>query len=85
MISSQAGLSLQAESFINRDGGLLLGTTYSDIMHVISDNSAGRLQSAGTLMLRGVAQLDNRQGRVLANGDIIFNGDLERLIHRWFG
>ncbi|UIL52383.1 MULTISPECIES: hemagglutinin repeat-containing protein [Pantoea] len=76
MISSQAGLSLQADRFINRDGGLLLGTTYTDISVRDIDNSAGRLQSAGTLMLRGVAQLDNRQGRVLANGDLTINGDL---------
>ncbi|MDQ0630855.1 hemagglutinin repeat-containing protein [Pantoea agglomerans] len=76
VISSQAGLSLQADRLINRDGGLLLGTTYSDITARDIDNSAGRLQSAGTLMLRGVAQLDNRQGRVLANGDLILNGDL---------
>ncbi|RAH28726.1 hemagglutinin repeat-containing protein [Pantoea agglomerans] len=76
VISSQAGLSLQADRLINRDGGLLLGTTYSDITARDIDNSAGRLQSAGTLRLRGVAQLDNRQGRVLANGDLILNGDL---------
>ncbi len=76
VISSQAGLSLQADRLINRDGGLLLGTTYSDITARDIDNSAGRLQSAGTLMLRGVAQLDNRQGRVLANGDFTLNGDL---------
>ncbi|TSH80146.1 hemagglutinin repeat-containing protein [Pantoea sp. paga] len=76
VISSQAGLSLQADRLINRDGGLLLGTTYSDITARDIDNSAGRLQSAGTLMLRGVAQLDNRQGRVLANGDLNINGDL---------
>lgn len=76
VISSQAGLSLQADRLINRDGGLLLGTTYSDITARDINNSAGRLQSAGTLMLRGVAQLDNRQGRVLANGDLTLNGDL---------
>ncbi|MGC0809673.1 filamentous hemagglutinin N-terminal domain-containing protein [Pantoea agglomerans] len=76
VISSQAGLSLQADRLINRDGGLLLGTTYTDISARDIDNSAGRLQSAGTLMLRGVAQLDNRQGRVLANGDLNLNGDL---------
>ncbi|MEN4739631.1 hemagglutinin repeat-containing protein [Pantoea agglomerans] len=76
VISSQAGLSLQADRLINRDGGLLLGTTYSDITARDIDNSGGRLQSAGTLRLRGVAQLDNRQGRVLANGDLTLNGDL---------
>ncbi|WP_337015993.1 hemagglutinin repeat-containing protein [Pantoea agglomerans] len=76
VISSQAGLSLQADRLINRDGGLLLGTTYTDITARDIDNSGGRLQSAGTLRLRGVAQLDNRQGRVLANGDLTLNGDL---------
>ncbi|MGC0864187.1 hemagglutinin repeat-containing protein [Pantoea agglomerans] len=76
VISSQAGLLLQADRLINRNGGLLLGTTYTDISARDIDNSAGRLQSAGTLMLRGVAQLDNRQGRVLANGDLTLNGDL---------
>ncbi|WHU84196.1 hemagglutinin repeat-containing protein [Pantoea agglomerans pv. betae] len=76
VISSQAGLSLQADRLINRDGGLLLGTTYSDITARDTDNSGGRLQSAGTLRLRGVAQLDNRQGRVLANGDLTLNSDL---------
>jgi len=78
VISSQAGLSLQAYRLINRDGGLLLGTTYTDISARDIDNSAGRLQSAGTLMLHGVAQLDNRQGWVLANGDLTINGDLSR-------
>ncbi|WP_397322990.1 hemagglutinin repeat-containing protein [Pantoea agglomerans] len=76
VISSQAGLSLQADRLINRDGGLLLGTTHTDITARDIDNSGGRLQSAGTLRLRGVAQLDNRQGRVLANGDLTLNGDL---------
>jgi len=76
VISSQAGLSLQADRLINRDGGLLLGTTDTDIAAHDIDNSAGRLQSAGTLMLRGVAQLNNLQGRVLANGDLHINGDL---------
>ncbi|WLO84633.1 hemagglutinin repeat-containing protein [Pantoea agglomerans] len=76
VISSQAGLSLQADRLINRDGGLLLGTTHTDISARDIANSAGRLQSAGTLMLRGVAQLDNRQGRVLASGDLTLNGDL---------
>jgi filamentous hemagglutinin len=76
VISSQAGLSLQADRLINRDGGLLLGTTYTDISARDIDNSAGRLQSAGTLMLHGVAQLNNLQGWVLANGDLHINGDL---------
>ena len=76
VISSQAGLLLQADCLINRDGGLLLGTTYTDISARDIDNSTGRLQSAGTLMLHGVAQLDNRQGRVLANGDLNINADL---------
>ncbi|MDY0999803.1 hemagglutinin repeat-containing protein [Pantoea agglomerans] len=76
VISSQARLSLQADRLINRDGGLLLGTTHTDITARDIDNSGGRLQSAGTLRLRGVAQLDNRQGRVLANGDLTLNGDL---------
>ncbi|MGJ0482493.1 hemagglutinin repeat-containing protein [Pantoea agglomerans] len=76
VLSSQAGLSLQADRLSNRDGGLLLGTTYTDITARDIDNSAGRLQSAGTLMLRGVAQLDNRQGQILANGDLTLNADL---------
>jgi len=76
VISSQAGLSLQADSLSNRDGGLLLGTTFTDITARDIDNFAGRLQSAGTLTLRGVPQLDNRQGRLLANGDLDINGDL---------
>jgi len=76
VISSQAGLSLQADRLINRDGGLLLGTTDTDIAARDIDNSAGQLQSAGTLMLHGVAQLNNLQGRVLANDDLHINGDL---------
>ncbi|WP_313536778.1 hemagglutinin repeat-containing protein [Pantoea sp.] len=76
VLSSQAGLLLQADRLINRDGGLLLGTTYTDIAARDIDNSSGRLQSAGTLMLRGVAQLDNRQGRMLANGDLSTNNEL---------
>ncbi|WP_223822601.1 hemagglutinin repeat-containing protein [Candidatus Pantoea gossypiicola] len=76
VLSSQAGLSLQADRLSNRDGGLLLGTTFTDIATRDIDNSSGRLQSAGTLLLRGVAQLDNRQGRMLANGDLTLNADL---------
>ena len=76
VISSQAGLSLQGDRLINRDGGLLLGTTYTDITARDINNNTGRLQSAGTLTLRGVAQLDNRQGRMLANGDLNLNNDL---------
>ncbi|KAF6660788.1 filamentous hemagglutinin N-terminal domain-containing protein, partial [Pantoea sp. EKM101V] len=76
VLSSQAGLSLQADRLSNRDGGLLLGTTFTDIAARDIDNSSGRLQSAGTLLLRGVAQLDNRQGQMLANGDLTLNADL---------
>ena len=76
VLSSQAGLSLQADRLSNRDGGLLLGTTFTDIASRDIDNSSGRLQSAGTLLLRGVAQLDNRQGQMLANGDLTLNADL---------
>ncbi|SFO40504.1 filamentous hemagglutinin [Candidatus Pantoea varia] len=76
VLSSQAGLLLQADRLINRDDGLLLGTSYTDITARDIDNSSGRLQSAGMLMLRGVAQLDNRQGRMLANGDLSINNDL---------
>ncbi|UZH03016.1 hemagglutinin repeat-containing protein [Pantoea anthophila] len=76
VLSSQAGLSLQADRLSNRDGGLLLGTTFTDIAARDMDNSSGRLQSAGTLLLRGVAQLDNRQGQMLANGDLTLNADL---------
>ena len=76
VLSSQAGLSLQADRLSNRDGGLLLGTTFTDIAARDIDNSSGRLQSAGKLLLRGVAQLDNRQGQMLANGDLTLNADL---------
>ena len=76
VLSSQAGLSLQTDRLSNRDGGLLLGTTFTDIAARDIDNSSGRLQSAGMLLLRGVAQLDNRQGRMLANGDLTLNADL---------
>jgi len=76
VLSSQAGLSLQADLLSNRDGGLLLGTTFTDIAARDIDNSSGRLQSAGTLLLRGIAQLDNRQGQMLANGDLTLNADL---------
>ncbi|WP_313656143.1 hemagglutinin repeat-containing protein, partial [Pantoea sp.] len=76
VMSSQAGLSLHADRLSNRDGGLLLGTTYTDITARDIDNRSGRLQSAGTLLLRGVARLDNRQGRMLANDDLTLNADL---------
>ncbi|MEB7540145.1 hemagglutinin repeat-containing protein [Pantoea anthophila] len=76
VLSSQAGLSLQADRLSNRDGGLLLGTTFTDIAARAIDNSSGRLQSAGTLLLRGVAQLDNRQGQMLAKGDLNLNANL---------
>lgn len=58
----------------NRDGGLILGTTRTDITARDIDNTAGRLQSSGQ-MTSGVTQLDNRQGRLLANGNLNINTD----------
>ena len=76
VMSSQAAVSLQADRLSNRDAGLILGTTHTALTARDIDNSTGRLQSAGTLLLRGIARLDNRQGQMLANGDLDINGDL---------
>ncbi|WP_164141567.1 hemagglutinin repeat-containing protein [Serratia marcescens] len=74
-LSSQAELDVQAERLNNRDGGLILGTTRTDITSRDIDNTAGRLQSSGQMTLAGVTQLDNRQGRILANGNLNINTD----------
>ncbi|BEM43502.1 16S rRNA endonuclease CdiA [Serratia marcescens] len=74
-LSSQAALNLQADCLNNRDGGLILGTTRADITSHDIDNTAGRLQSSGQMTLAGVTQLDNRQGRILANGNLNINTD----------
>lgn len=74
-LSSQAALNLQADRLNNRDGGLILGTTRADITSHDIDNIAGRLQSSGQMILAGVTQLDNRQGRILANGNLNINTD----------
>ncbi|POW58502.1 filamentous hemagglutinin [Candidatus Pantoea alvi] len=74
-ISSQAAISLLAERLNNRDGGLILGTTRSDITARDIDNTAGRLQSSSQMTFSGVTQLDNRQGRILANGNLDINAD----------
>ncbi|MCP1262004.1 hemagglutinin repeat-containing protein [Serratia sp. S0636] len=77
-LSSQAELDVQAERLNNRDGGLILGTTRTDITSRDIDNTAGRLQSSGQMTLSGVTQLDNRQGRILANGNLNINTDRSR-------
>ncbi|HEI9902193.1 TPA: hemagglutinin repeat-containing protein [Serratia marcescens] len=77
-LSSQAELDVQAEHLNNRDGGLILGTTRTDITSRDIDNTAGRLQSSGQMTLSGVTQLDNRQGRILANGNLNINTDRSR-------
>ncbi|HID8269753.1 TPA: hemagglutinin repeat-containing protein [Serratia marcescens] len=77
-LSSQAELDVQAERLNNRDGGLILGTTRTDITSRDIDNTAGRLQSSGQMTLSGVTQLDNRQGRLLANGNLNINTDRSR-------
>ncbi|EMN8762844.1 hemagglutinin repeat-containing protein [Serratia marcescens] len=77
-LSSQAELDVQAERLNNRDGGLILGTTRTDITSRDIDNTAGRLQSSGQMTLSGGTQLDNRQGRILANGNLNINTDRSR-------
>ncbi len=52
-LSSQAELDVQAERLNNRDGGLILGTTRTDITSRDIDNTAGRLQSSGQMTLSG--------------------------------
>lgn len=74
-LSSQAAINLLVGRLNNRDGGLILGTTRTDIAARDIDNTAGRLQSAGQLTLTNVASLDNRQGRILANGNLDINAD----------
>ena len=54
-LSSQAELDVQAERLNNRDGGLILGTTRTDITSRDIDNTAGRLQSSGQMTSRGNA------------------------------
>jgi len=74
-LSSQGAINLQADRLNNRDGGLILGTTRTDITARDIDNTAGRLQSSGQMTLSGGTQLDNRQGRILANGNLDINAD----------
>ena len=72
-ISSQTSLVVQADSLNNRDGGRLLATSGLRIAARAIDNMAGQVQSAGNLTLTDVSQLDNRQGRMLANGALDIN------------
>jgi len=74
MISSQAALNVQSDRLVNRDDGLLLGTTQTRITARELDNTAGRLQSSGTLNLTGLAAVDNRRGRIIANGTLSLDG-----------
>ncbi|MBJ2065020.1 hemagglutinin repeat-containing protein [Serratia odorifera] len=75
MLSSQAALAVRAERLNNRDGGQILGTTHTDISARDIDNTAGLLQSADRLTLSHLSQLDNRHGRILANGNLEINAD----------
>lgn len=72
-LSSQAELDVQTDHLNNRDGGLILGTARTGITARNIDNTAGRLQSVGSLTFTGVTTLDNRQGSILANGNIDIN------------
>ncbi len=76
--SSQGAIKLLTDRLNNRDGGLILGTTRTDITARDIDNTAGRLQSSGQMTLSGVTQLDNRQGRILADGNLDINAALSR-------
>ncbi|WP_304163656.1 hemagglutinin repeat-containing protein, partial [Lonsdalea britannica] len=78
-ISSQGALDIQSDTVNNRDGGLILGTTRTGVTAREADNTAGRLQSAGALTLTGLTQLDNSQGRVIANGPLSINAIGNRL------
>ena len=77
-LSSQGAINLLTDRLNNRDGGLILGTTRTDITARDIDNTAGRLQSSGQMTLSGVTQLDNRQGRILADGNLDINAALSR-------
>ncbi|HHK5725460.1 TPA: hemagglutinin repeat-containing protein [Serratia marcescens] len=77
-LSSQGAIKLLTDRLNNRDGGLILGTTRTDITARDIDNTAGRLQSSGQMTLSGVTQLDNRQGRILADGNLDINAALSR-------
>ena len=78
-ISSQGALDIQSDTVNNRDGGLILGTTRTGVTARAADNTAGRLQSAGAMTLTGLTQLDNTQGRVIANGPLSINALSSRL------
>ncbi len=73
IISSQAGMTVDTTRLINRDGGSVLGTGPSTVTAREIDNTAGSLQSAGTLTLGGLSLLDNHQGRIKANGSLSIN------------
>ncbi len=77
-LSSQGAIKLLTDRLNNRDGGLILGTTRTDITARDIDNTAGRLQSSRQMTLSGVTQLDNRQGRILADGNLDINAALSR-------
>ncbi|MFP1825700.1 hemagglutinin repeat-containing protein [Lonsdalea quercina] len=79
IISSQGALDIQSDTLNNRDGGLILGTTRTGLTAREADNTAGRLQSAGSMTLTGLTQLDNTQGRVVANGPLSINALSSRL------
>ncbi|SFN22860.1 filamentous hemagglutinin [Izhakiella capsodis] len=72
-ISSQGALDVLGSTLDNHDGGLILGTTRTGITASEVNNSAGSLQSAGALTLAGLSRLDNRQGRIVADGPLAIN------------
>ncbi|WP_413739800.1 hemagglutinin repeat-containing protein [Sodalis sp. RH14] len=72
-ITSRDALDVGVNRLNNRDGGLLLGTIHTDITAHELENSAGWVQSVGTLTLSQMTRLDNRQGHLLANGTLSIN------------
>ncbi|CAB3888327.1 hemagglutinin repeat-containing protein [Achromobacter ruhlandii] len=74
-ITSQDRLNITADWLNNRDGGRLLGATHTGVAARSVDNTAGRLQSVGSLTLSGLESLDNRHGSIQANGALRIQAD----------
>ncbi|WP_323873024.1 hypothetical protein [Xenorhabdus doucetiae] len=64
----------------NHDGGLLLGTTHTEVTARELNNTAGRLQSTRTLTLSNLDKLINQQGMIRANGTLNLNAGMPSVL-----
>ncbi|WP_153772370.1 filamentous hemagglutinin N-terminal domain-containing protein [Pseudomonas sp. MNR3A] len=76
-MTSQQSLSLSSASLDNSEGGRLDAdqALTLDLLHGHWNNAGGRLHSAGALVLRNLASVDNRHGEMHASSGFTFAAD----------